>query len=200
MITYLKGTLVKKTPTEIVVDTGGIGYSVNISLSTFGRLPETNTPVTILTYHHIREDAQLLFGFASEQERNLFKLLLTVSGIGPKMAQTILSGMQPEELIRTISQGNIGSLTSIPGVGKKTAERMIVELRDRVTKSDSVSDGNAAGTAPSLIRAQALAALLSLGYSKEKAEQAIRAILNESGSSALSVEELIKKALQQSGK
>ncbi|MDD8018139.1 MAG: Holliday junction branch migration protein RuvA [Bacteroidota bacterium] len=198
MITHLKGTLTKKSPTEIVVDCNGVGYSVNISISTFEKLPDANSNVSILTYHHIREDAQLLFGFSSAQERDIFRLLISVSGIGPRMAQTILSGIQPEELIRTISHGNIGSLTSIPGVGKKTAERMIVELKDKVTKIDSAA--TVTGLTSSSIRSEALAALISLGYNRDKAEQSIRFVLNEANGADIGIEELIKKALQVTGK
>lgn len=200
MISYLKGILAKKSPTEIIVDVGGMGYSVNISLSTYEQLPEVNSSVHILTHHHVREDAQLLYGFFTQDEREIFRLLISVSGIGPKMAQTILSGIQPEELIRTISQGSIGSLTAIPGVGKKTAERMIVELRDKVTKMGTRIPVSGALPNSASIRGEALAALLSLGFTREKAEQSLRAVLNESDGSDLVVEEMIKKALKVSGK
>ncbi|MBP6673289.1 MAG: Holliday junction branch migration protein RuvA, partial [Bacteroidetes bacterium] len=134
MISYLKGILAKKSPTEIIVDVGGVGYSVNISLSTYEQLSELNSEVFILTHHHIREDAQVLYGFSGDNERDIFRMLIGVSGIGPKMAQTILSGIRPDELIRTISAGAISSLTAVPGVGKKTAERLILELKDKVGK------------------------------------------------------------------
>ena len=132
MITYLHGTLTKKSPTDIVVDLHGIGYSVHISLSTYELLPELQTDLHIFTHHHIREDAQVLYGFMQESEREMFRLLIGVSGIGPKMAQTILSGIRPAELVRTISAGAIASLQAIPGIGKKPAERMIVELKDKI--------------------------------------------------------------------
>ncbi len=200
MITHLKGTLSKKSPTEIIVDVGGMGYSVNISLSTYEQLPEVNSSIHILTHHHVREDAQLLYGFFTQDEREIFRLLISVSGIGPKMAQTILSGIQPEELIRTISQGSIGSLTAIPGVGKKTAERMIVELRDKVTKMGTGIPVSGALPNSASIRGEAFAALPSLGFTREKAEQSLRSVLNESDGSDLVVEEMIKKALKVSGK
>jgi holliday junction DNA helicase RuvA len=200
MITHLNGILVKKSPTEIVVDVNGVGYIVLISVSTFGKLPEIDSSVHILTYHHVREDAQILFGFASEDERNLFRLLISVSGIGPKMAQTVLSGIQPEELIRTISLGNVVQLTAVPGVGKKTAERIIVELKDKVSKIEG-SEKISGMSSPSFsARAEALTALISLGFSREKAEQSIRTVLNETNGNQISVEEIIKKALQVSGK
>lgn len=200
MISYLKGILTKKSPTEIIVDVGGVGYSVNISLSTYEQLSELNSEVFILTHHHIREDAQVLYGFSGENERDIFRMLIGVSGIGPKMAQTILSGIRPDELIRTISAGAISSLTAVPGVGKKTAERLILELKDKVGKiegSDKIID---LPNTSSSIRAEALTALVSLGFSRDKAEQSLRGVLNNAGIKNLSVEELIKRALQYTGK
>ncbi len=200
MIAYLKGILTKKSPTEIIVDVSGIGYSVSISLSTYERLTEINSEVFILTHHHIREDAQVLYGFSGESEREMFRMLISVSGIGPKMAQTILSGIHPNELIRTISTGALSSLTAVPGVGKKTAERLILELRDKVSKiegSDKIID---LPNSSSSVRAEALTALVSLGFSREKAEQSLRGVLNNAVTKNLSVEELIKNALQYTGK
>ncbi len=200
MISYLKGILTKKSPTEIIVDVVGVGYSVNISLSTYEQLSEINSEVLILTHHHIREDAQLLYGFATETEREMFRMLISVSGIGPKMAQTILSGIRPDELMRTISVSAISSLTAIPGVGKKTAERMVLELKDKVAKiegSGKIIDLPNTGAS---IRSEALTALVSLGFSREKAELSLRGVLNEVNGKTISVEELIKRALQYSGK
>lgn len=196
MITYLHGILAKKSPTEIIVDVHGVGYSVNISLSTYEQLPEAEREVHILTYHHIREDAQLLYGFINDSEREMFKLLISVSGIGPKMAQTILSGVRPEELIRTISHNALSALTAIPGIGKKTAERMIVELKDKVAKIEGTEKIIDLPTSSSSIRNEALTALLSLGFTREKAEQSLRNVLNEANGKSISVEELIKRALQ----
>lgn len=200
MISYLKGILTKKSPTEIIVDVVGVGYSVNISLSTYEQLSEVNSEVHILTHHHIREDAQVLYGFATETEREMFRMLISVSGIGPKMAQTILSGIRPDELVRTISVSAISSLTAIPGVGKKIAERMVLELKDKVAKmegSEKIIDLPNTGAS---IRSEALTALVSLGFSREKAEQSLRGVLNEVNGKVISVEELIKRALQYSGK
>jgi Holliday junction DNA helicase RuvA len=200
MISYLKGILAKKSPTEIIVDVAGVGYSVNISLSTYEQLTEINTEVQILTHHHIREDAQLLYGFATETEREMFRLLIGVSGIGPKMAQTILSGIRTDELVRTIAIGAISTLTAIPGVGKKTAERMVLELKDKVSKmegSEKIIDMPNTGAS---IRSEALTALVSLGFSREKAEQSLRGVLNDANGKTISVEELIKRALQYSSK
>ena len=200
MISYLKGILAKKSPTEIIVDVSGIGYAVNISVSTYEQLPELDSEVSILTYHHIREDAQLLYGFVTDHEREMFKMLIGVSGIGPKMAQTILSGIRPIDLARTISVGAISTLTAVPGVGKKTAERLILELRDKVAKmegSDKIIDLPNSGAS---IRSEALTALVSLGFSRDKAEQTLRGVLNDINGTSISVEELIKRALQHTQK
>lgn len=200
MISYVKGILSKKAPTEIVVEALGIGYAINISLSTYELLPELNAEVNILTHHHIREDLQSLYGFMHENEREMFRLLISVSGIGPKMAQTILSGIRPEELVRTITLGAISNLTSVPGVGKKTAERLVLELKDKVSKiegSEKIIDLPNSGAS---IRTEALAALISLGFSREKAEHSLRGVLMDLNGKTLSVEELIKRALQHSGK
>jgi len=200
MINYLHGSLAKKSPTEIIVDVGGVGFSVNVSLSTYEKLPEVNSEIHILTYYHVREDAQLLYGFISENERDMFKLLIGISGIGPRMAQTILSGIRPDELVKTISVGAISTLTAIPGVGKKTAERLVVELKDKVAKLEGTEKIFDLPTSSSSIRNEALTALISLGFAREKAEHALRHALNELNGKAISVEELIKKALQFSGK
>jgi holliday junction DNA helicase RuvA len=196
MITYLKGFLTKKSPTEAVIDVGGIGYSVHISLSTYEKLSEIGTPLQLLTYFHIREDIQQLFGFFTDHEREMFKLLISISGIGPRMAQTILSGIRPDELVRIISMGNISALVAVPGVGKKTAERLILELKDKVGKIDSGIPVSGIDQSSISIRSEALNALLSLGFSREKAEVSIRTVLNESDSKSISIEELIKRALQ----
>lgn len=200
MISYLKGSLTKKSPTEIIVDVVGVGYSINISLSTYELLPELNGDIQILTHHHIREDAQVLYGFMTDNEREMFRLLISVSGIGPKMAQTILSGIRPDELARTITVGAISSLTAVPGVGKKTAERLILELKDKVIKMDGSEKIIDMPNTGASVRSEALTALLSLGFNREKAEHAIRGVLNDVNSNTISVEELIKRALQYSGK
>jgi Holliday junction DNA helicase RuvA len=200
MITYLKGTLSKKSPTEIIVEVVGIGYSVNISLSTYEQLPELMSEVQVLTHHHIREDAQVLYGFMTDHEREMFRMLIGVSGIGPKMAQTILSGIRPDELARTITVGAISSLTAVPGVGKKTAERLVLELKDKVAKmegSEKIIDMPNTGAS---VRTEALTALISLGFSREKAEQSLRGVLNDVNGKSISVEELIKRALQYTSK
>ena len=195
MISSLTGTLKFKSPTEVVVEVAGVGYAVTIPLSTYERLGAPNDTVTLLTHLHVREDALQLFGFASNEERSAFRQLISISGIGPKIAQAILSGIAVGELRRYIVSGNSSALTSIPGVGKKTAERLILELKDRVDKSSGYSD--TVTSTPSAIdaRAEALAALLSLGYNRAAAESAIRKAIVAEGAQP-SIEQLIKSALR----
>jgi Holliday junction DNA helicase RuvA len=194
MISYLHGKLAEKSPTEITVDVNGVAYAVHIPLSTFEAIGEIGAEVKILTYLHFREDAMQLYGFATSAERDLFRLLISISGIGPKMAQGILSGVSVNELKSFILQGNFNALTSIPGVGKKTAERLVVELRDKVRKLEY--EAPAKEDKAAAMRSEALLALTSLGYPRATAEKAIRAVLQESDGSGLTVEDLIKRALR----
>jgi len=196
MIASLTGILKTKNPTEVVVDVNGVGYAVSIPLSTFEKLGAVNSTVALHTHQVVREDAIVLFGFATEDERIVFRLLITVNGIGPKIAQGILSGITIEELKKYISGGNIAALTAIPGVGKKTAERLVVELRDKVSKIAPAGVAGGSGDRTSAIRAEALLALTSLGYQRAVAEKAIRQALNETNGESLTVEELIKNALR----
>ncbi|HCV42837.1 MAG TPA: Holliday junction branch migration protein RuvA [Bacteroidetes bacterium] len=201
MIASMRGTLVVKSPTEVVIDTQGIGYSLNIPLSTFAALGTVGSTVTLLTYLHVREDVLQLFGFASDEERNIFKLLISVSGIGPRMGQTILSGIAVPDLKHHIISGNLGALTTIPGVGKKLAERLIFELRDKIGK---VELSGALSPAPpdeqSQIRSEALLALTSLGYSRPMAEKALLAALKDANGKDATVEQLIRASLRHATK
>jgi holliday junction DNA helicase RuvA len=198
MIAQLSGTLAKKAPTEIVVDVNGVGYAVSISLATFEKLPDEQQTLTILTHHHIREDHQQLFGFASESERDVFRLLISISGIGAKTAQTILSGIQPREFTLMIAEGNAAGLTSLPGIGKKTAERMLLELRDKIGRVDvsssAASRSSVGGQAT--MRADAVAAMVSLGYSRDRAEAMISSALTELRDTPVTLESLLKHALK----
>jgi holliday junction DNA helicase RuvA len=197
MIASLAGILKFKSPTEILVEVNGIGYTVSIPLSTYEKLGSLGSPVSLLTHFHVREDAMLLFGFFTEEERRLFKLLISVSGIGPKTAQSTLSGMNVEELKSHIVSGNVNALMAIPGVGKKTAERLIVELRDKAGKTAVDSEPiSAAGPTTAAMRFEALQALTSLGYSQQIAEKAIRLVAKEAEGSTITLEELIKRALR----
>jgi Holliday junction DNA helicase RuvA len=197
MIATLTGILKFKSPTEILVEVNGIGYNISIPLSTYEKLGAIGSPVSLLTHFYIREDAMLLFGFFTEEERRLFKLLISVSGIGPKTAQTTLSGMNVEELKSHIIGGNVNALMAIPGVGKKTAERLIVELRDKAGKAISEPEPiSVSGITSATMRFEALQALTSLGYNQQIAEKAIRLVVKEAEGSPISLEELIKRALR----
>jgi Holliday junction DNA helicase RuvA len=197
MIASLTGILKSKSPTEILIEVHDIGYTVNIPLSTYEKLGNTGSSISLLIHFHIREDIMQLFGFFTEEERRLFKLLISVSGIGPKTAQSVLSGINVEELKSHLIKGDVNALTSIPGVGRKTAERLIVELRDKVGKGITETEPiPSTGVATAAIRIEALQALISLGYNQQIAEKAIRLVLKEVETSAISVEELIKQALR----
>lgn len=196
MISFLDGVLVSKSPTEIIVDVHGVGYAVHIPLSTFEKLNGVNQRVKIFTYLHVREDAMQLFGFATEVERELFRQLISISGIGPKIAQGILSGMDVGELKQCIISGDVAALTTIQGVGRKTAERIIVELRDKLGKLEELSVPSTSKQVS--IRSEALRALLSLGYTRASAEAALRAVLQETKDPSL--EDLIKQALRRTSR
>ena len=197
MIASLTGILKYKSPTEILVDVCGVGFAVSIPLSTYEKLGDIGSSLTVLTYLHVREDAMQLFGFFTDEERRLFKLLISVSGIGPKIAQSILSGINVEELKSHLLTGSIAALTAIPGVGRKTAERLILELRDKIGKGTGASSSAPPLDAESAtMRTEALQALTSLGYHTQIAEKSIRLVLKETGGSVISLEELIKRALR----
>ncbi|MEX2189703.1 MAG: Holliday junction branch migration protein RuvA [Bacteroidota bacterium] len=196
MIASLTGILKIKSPTEVLMDVNGVGYAVSVPISTFETLGETGSTVTLLTHLQVREDALQLYGFASETELVLFKLLISVTGIGPKLAQGILSGMSAPDLRTCIMQGNVPALTAIPGIGRKTAERLILELRDKVNKSETTSALSMQSSSKESVRTQALLALTSLGYSRPVAEMAIRRALNDGNGTDQSLEDLIKSALK----
>jgi Holliday junction DNA helicase RuvA len=196
MIASLTGILKIKSPTEILLDVNGVGYAITIPLSTYEKLGDAGSEVTIQTHLHVREDALQLFGFATAEERFFFKLLIAVNGIGPKIAQGILSGITVSDLQQHIAQENLAALTAIPGVGRKTAERLIIELRDKIGKREAMTAGSA--TAPGAegdFRQEALLALTSLGYNRPVAERALRQVLAETKGEHLSLQDLIKRAL-----
>ncbi len=197
MIAHLSGKLAAKSPTEIVIDVGGVAFAVSVPLSTFERLPGLGETASVYTHLHVREDLLQLYGFFTEEEREVFRILISVSGIGPKMAQGILSGLPVADLKVHIIAGNSGALTAVPGIGRKIAERLIVELRDRIAKTGGAFSGEAPGSMDgSRVRAEALLALTSLGYNRPAAEKAIRGAIQESSESENSVESLIKAALR----
>lgn len=196
MIGSLTGTLKHKSPTEVILDVNGVGYAVIIPFSTFEKLGAPGSVVTLVTHLHVREDALLLFGFFTEEERFFFKLLISVNGIGPKIAQGILSGISVADLRQHIAKGNLSALTAIPGVGKKTAERLVVELRDKIGKIEPGGSDQASSEDGSELRQEALLGLTSLGYNRQQAEKAIRLVLQDAAGEKPSLQELIKKALR----
>ena len=197
MIVYVSGTLAHKSPTDAVIDVQGLGYELLIPASSYEKLPATGKKVKLLTHHYVREDAVTLFGFATEAERTLFRTLVGVSGVGPKLALAALSAMPPETLRDHILEGDASVLTRIPGVGKKTAERLIVELRDRLATLDGFEGATAVGGSgeTASVRADARAALESLGFSRADAEKRIRTALRDHDG-AVTAEELIRLALR----
>jgi holliday junction DNA helicase RuvA len=181
VIARLKGTLVEKSPSRLVVDVGGVGYDVLVPLSTFYGLGDPGTPVALRVHTHVREDVIALYGFASPLEQDLFERLISISGIGPKLALAVLSGIDPAELIRAIKAQDVARLTRIPGVGKKTAERIGLELKDRLPHA-AVAHGAAPDTSPSgdTLRDDLFSALINLGYQRAAADKAIDAVLKKS--------------------
>lgn len=200
MIAFVRGALVSKKPTEVLVDVNGIGYRLFVPTSTFERLPERGQQVRLLTHYHVREDAHTLYGFFAESERAAFEMMLGVTGIGPRLALAALSAMTPAELRTHILSGDAGFLTSIPGVGRKTAERLIVELRDRFAETVEPEDPALAGTgargADSGARADALAAMEQLGYSRAAAEKALLVVLRKHPE-VTSADEMVRRALRE---
>lgn len=178
MIARLTGKLAVKNPDEIVLDVGGVGYQVFIPLSTFYELPERGDALTLQIYTVIRENAFELFGFLSAKEKEVFKLLLSVTKIGPKLAQNILSGVSCDDLTAAIASGDIIKLRGIPGIGQKTAERIILELKDKVPKAQAAGQEAAL---PGELFDDALSALLNLGYKRPNAERAVKRAINEAG-------------------
>ena len=193
MIARLSGKLAVKNPEEIIVDVGGVGYQVLIPLSTFYELPERGESLSVLIYTAVRENAIELYGFLTAQEKAVFKLLLGVSKIGPKLAQNILSGISAEDLKTAIISGDILKLNAIPGIGKKTAERIILELKDKVPKAEAA--GQEVTALPGDIFDDVLSALLNLGYRRTAAERAVKRAINEAGRDA-NLEEVLRLALK----
>jgi Holliday junction DNA helicase RuvA len=191
MIAHLQGRLVEKTPTDVVIDCNGVGYQVNISLHTFSLLPDSEN-IKLYTFLQVKEDAHTLFGFAEKAERELFKLLLSVSGVGAGTARTILSSLDPKNIIHSIGSGDVGTIQSIKGIGAKTAQRVILDLKDKVLKLYDLEEVSGAGYNTN--RDEALSALEVLGFNKKLAEKAIEKIVKENPSAT--VETIIKQALK----
>jgi holliday junction DNA helicase RuvA len=193
VIAHLSGTLAQKTPGEAVIDVGGVGYQVYVSLNVFYRLPEIGSPISLQIYTHVREDALQLFGFQDPAEKQLFLLLLAVSGIGPKLALNILSGIATEELSRALKEGDQVRLIAIPGVGKKLAERMIVELKDKFATLAPAGPESARSDGASQLLLDAVSALVNLGYKRPEAEKMVREVLKKG---ERSLETVLKEALR----
>jgi Holliday junction DNA helicase RuvA len=193
MIGQLRGRLAEKRPNQVLVDVGGVGYLVQVPLSTYAALGELRTEVTLLIHTHVREDALALYGFVSSREKHFFEMLLSASGVGPTLALKILSGMSVEELVPAIRGSDLARLTRIPGVGRKTAERMVVELKDKL-EGVTVETENRAASSPAGIEADVISALVNLGYDSRAAETAVGEAKREAGSG--NFEKLLRGTLQ----
>lgn len=190
MIGFLKGTLVGKRPPSLILEVGGVGYEIDAPMSTFYRLPEIGQPLTLVTHLLVREDAHVLYGFSSETERALFRQLLKVTGVGARIALGVLSGMSAEGFYQCIRDRNVASLTKIPGVGRKTAERLVVEMADRLP--DDVGAPLAAQGAAASAEDEAQGALLALGYKPAEVTKMLEGL----DKASLATEELIREALK----
>lgn len=198
MIAHLHGRILEKHPNRLIVGVNGVGYSVLVPLSTFYVLGEPGSEIAIRIHTHVREDALMLYGFATALEQDLFERLIGVSGIGPKVALAVLSGIEPPELVRAIERADLARLTAIPGVGKKTSERIVLELKDRLPKVPAAAGaGDAAAGVPPL-RDDLLSALMNLGYHRPLAERAIDAAMKAMPGG--SFEHTLKQALRELAK
>ncbi|HCH6841340.1 TPA: Holliday junction branch migration protein RuvA [Pseudomonas aeruginosa] len=198
MIGRLRGTLAEKQPPHLILDVNGVGYEVEVPMTTLYRLPSVGEPVTLHTHLVVREDAHLLYGFAEKRERELFRELIRLNGVGPKLALALMSGLEVDELVRCVQAQDTSTLVKIPGVGKKTAERLLVELKDRFkawenmpTIAPLVMESRASATVSSA-EADAVSALIALGFKPQEASRAVAAVPGED----LSSEEMIRQALK----
>lgn len=196
MIGRLRGVILEKQPPELVLDVQGVGYELSAPMSTFFNLPGVHEEITLFTHMVVREDAQLLYGFATERERLLFRSLLKVNGVGAKLALTILSGSDVDTFARSVQEGDTASLTRLPGVGKKTAERLIVEMRDRLSEVSSAMgltvDMTASAAVKGGAKSEALEALIALGYKAAEADKMLKTLEIE----GMTTEQIIRQALQ----
>ena len=194
MIEYVSGKLVEKHPTFVVLECSGLGYRLQVSLSTFGALGNPGSAVKLFTHHHVREDTEDLYGFATPQERSLFELLIGVSGIGPRLAQAVLSGMPAEDLRSCLVAGDTTRLTRIPGVGRKTAERMVMELKEKVERLLPARGGVGHITGAVAMDDEAVMALVALGFNRQEAQQAVGRI--RTSGDEMAVEDVVRAAIQ----
>ena len=191
MIAHIQGKLVEKNPTEVVIDCGGVGYHINISLHTYSLLPNTEQ-IKLFTYLQIKEDAHTLFGFFEKSEREIFKMLLSVSGIGASIARTMLSSLEPKQIIQAIASGDVGTVQSIKGIGVKTAQRVILDLQDKVLKLYDLDEVSM--VLNNTNRDEALSALEVLGFVRKSSEKVVEKIIKEDPDAT--VESIIKRALK----
>ena len=201
MIAHLRGSILEKHPNRIVIDVNGVGYDVFVPLSTFYGLGDQGAAIALRIHTHVREDAFLLYGFATLLEQELFERLIGVSGIGPKVALAVLSGIEPQEFIRAIERGDLARLTAIPGVGKKTSERIVLELKDRLPRAQTAAAAGVAVPDAPALRDDVVSALANLGYHRPLAEKAAEAAIKTLGSgSDVSFERALKQALREVAK
>ena len=196
MIGFLRGRIADKQPNRLIVDVQGVGYEVHVPLSTFYDAGEAGADITLRIYTHVREDALQLYGFLTELERQLFERLIGISGIGPKLAIAVLSGMDPRDLLASVQRGDVARLTSIPGVGKKTSERIVLELKDRLAQlPGAVAVETVSANGAERVRSDLLSALQNLGYHRPQAEKAIDATLQTMSDPTF--EQALKAALRE---
>ena len=191
MITHLKGKLVEKSPTNVVIEVNGIGYWINISLTTFSQIPD-NENIKLYTHLQIKEDSHSLYGFYTKKEREIFRLLISVSGVGTSTARTMLSSLDPQQVVEAISSNNVSIVQSVKGIGSKTAQRLIIELRDKILKIYDLDESYV--NSNNTTREEALSALEVLGINKKSSERLVDSIIKENQD--ISVEEIIKETLK----
>ncbi|MDD4101355.1 MAG: Holliday junction branch migration protein RuvA [Kiritimatiellae bacterium] len=195
MIAFLNGILVDKTPSLVTLDVHGVGYELLVSLSTYDRLPHTGETCRLLVHHHVREDAQTLFGFAQAEEKRMFERLTGVNGVGPKVALSVLSGMTVGELTAAIADNNVKRISTVHGIGKKTAERIIMELRDKIDPLEAFAgSGSSTDSVRNTMLRDAVMALISLGFPQEQARKMVQAAF-DADNTVTDTEALLRKAL-----
>lgn len=198
MIGRIKGVLIEKSPPDITVDVQGIGYELQVPMNTFYRLPDVDHPVSLYTHFVVREDAQLLYGFYEARERELFRAVIKINGVGPKLGLSILSGIETNDFVRVVHNNDVAALTKVPGIGKKTAERLVIEMRDKLKDWPVATDGNMPAGSDNVVLSknhasdEAISALLALGYKPKDAESAIKAVASDD----LTSQDMIRRALK----
>ncbi|MCO6545267.1 MAG: Holliday junction branch migration protein RuvA [Gilliamella sp.] len=202
MIGRLRGTIIEKQPPKVLIEVGGVGYNVFMPMTCFYELPENGQEVIVLTHFAVREDAQVLYGFNQEQERELFRELIKVNGVGPKLALAILSGMSAPQFINAVEQGEIKTLVKLPGVGNKTAQRLIVEMKDRIkhfaeplSNTSTIVDMDSVQKSANQIEGEAVSALIALGYKPQEASRIINKVIKPEMDSETLIREALKSAL-----